>query len=748
MFKEYFEKTKPLKSANKKEIFNELLNFTKEKLEQKGDIDARKKLYYISSEFLIGKLLSNNLINLGIYDEVDTELKEVGLSLSEFEDMENEPSLGNGGLGRLAACFLDSAATLGIPGDGIGLNYHFGLFKQVFKNEKQLEEINPWIENNSWLIKTDTSYDVKFANFCVTGKMYDIKVSGYRNNCNTLHLFDLEGVDEGIVKNGIEFDKKAVKKNLTLFLYPDDSDDDGKKLRLYQQYFMVSCGAQYILDEAVKRGSNLHDLKHYVVIQINDTHPTMIIPELIYQLKKRGIDAMEAVDIVSSICAYTNHTILAEALEKWPLSYFEEIIPHILDEIKFLDKLVKEKYSDSSVWIIDKKNMVQMAAIDIHFCFSVNGVAKLHTEILKNSELANFNAIYPNKFNNKTNGITFRRWLQQANPKLTEFICELIGDGFLKDSEKLADLEKFYDDKDVLDNLLKIKLQNKTSLCDYLYENENAEIHPEGIYDIQVKRMHEYKRQQLNLMYIINKYLEIKDGKIPTRPISFIFGAKAAPAYVMAKEIIHAVLCMQKIIRSDESVNKYINLVMVENYNVSYAEKIIPACDISEQISLASKEASGTGNMKFMLNGALTLGTLDGANVEIAQYVGANNIYIFGKKSEEVIELYKKNRYYPSTYYNNNEEIRKTLDFITGKEMMSTGDKNCLKNVYENLKSKDYFMTLLDFDDYVLVKDKMISDFEDRTSWARKTLVNISNARHFSSDRTVAHYNREIWKLK
>lgn len=748
MFKEYFEKTKPLKDADKKEVFSKLLSFTKEMLDKKGDIDNKKKAYYVSAEFLIGKLLSNNLINLGIYDEVDSELKEAGMTLSDFEDMENEPSLGNGGLGRLAACFLDSAATMGLCADGIGLNYHFGLFKQVFEDEKQTETINPWIDNDSWLEKTDVSYEVKFKKFDVKGKMYNIKVSGYKNNCNTLHLFDLDGVDESIVKDGIEFDKKQADKNMTLFLYPDDSDEDGKKLRLYQQYFMVSCAAQYILDEAVKKGSNLHDLKNYAVVQINDTHPTMIIPELIYQLGKRGIKRDEAIDIVSGMCAYTNHTILAEALEKWPSKYFEEIIPHIYEEIKYLDKTVKDKYDDKSLYIIDAKKVVSMAAIDIHFCFSVNGVAKLHTDILVNSELANFAKVYPNKFNNKTNGITFRRWIKIANPLLSDYISSLIGKDFLKDTNALSELEKYYDDENVIKEIIDIKKKNKELLTDYISQNEKINLISDGIFDIQVKRLHEYKRQQLNLMYIINKYLEIKKGIYPARPINFIFGAKAAPAYVMAKEIIHAILCMQKIINSDSEARKYINLVMVENYNVSYAQRIIPACDISEQISLASKEASGTGNMKFMLNGAITLGTLDGANVEIAQYVGDDNIYIFGKKSDEVISLYKKSAYYPSVYYNNDEKIRKVLDFIMGKEMTDIGDKKQLKDVYENLKSKDYFMTLLDFEDYVKVKDKMISDYEDKMKWGQKMLVNIANARHFSSDRTILSYDNDIWKLE
>lgn len=747
MLTEYIENIKPLKECSKEEIFKELLNFTKEQLNLRGEIENRKKLYYFSSEFLIGKLLINNLINLGIYDKINDELTVTGLQLTDFEDMENEPSLGNGGLGRLASCFLDSVATLNLCGDGVGLNYHFGLFKQKFENNMQKEHKNNWIENDSWLEKTDKKYKVDFKNFSLDARMYDIKISGFKGNCNRLHLFDVDTVDESIVKNGIEFNKREIDKNLTLFLYPDDSDEDGKKLRLYQEYFMVSSGAQLIIDEALQKGSNLHNLTEYAVVQINDTHPTMIIPELIYQLRKRGINKTEAIDIVASMCAYTNHTILAEALEKWPASYLEEIVPHIYEIIVEIDGYVKEKFNDKSVFIIDENKIVHMAAIAIHCTFSVNGVARLHTDILKNSELKNFSCIYPNKFNNKTNGITLRRWLVKANPRLTNLITEYIGDDFIVKSEKLADFGRFVNDIHVLDMLMKIKAENKLDLLDYVDKYEGIKLMPEGIYDVQIKRLHEYKRQQLNLLYIIDKYLKIKSGKKPHRPLNFIFGAKAAPAYTLAKDIIHAILCMQQIINSDNDVNKYIKIAFVENYNVTIAEKIIPACDISEQISLASKEASGTGNMKLMLNGAVTIGTLDGANVEMSERVGDDNIYIFGKKSDEIINIINEKTYRPIEFYNNNDRIKNALDFIVSDEMIKLGNKIKLENLYNSVKVKDEFMTLLDFEDYCKTKEKMLFDYEDRLEWARKMLVNIVNARHFSSDLTIKNYNKEIWKL-
>ncbi len=747
MLTKYIENTKPLKECSKEEIFKELLNFTKDQLTLRGEIENRKKLYYFSSEFLIGKLLINNLINLGIYDKINDELTEIGLQLTDFEDMENEPSLGNGGLGRLASCFLDSVATLNLCGDGVGLNYHFGLFKQEFSNNMQKEYKNAWIENDSWLEKTDKKFTVNFKEFSLNSRMYDIKIVGFKGNCNRLHLFDIDTVDESIVKDGIKFDKTKISKNLTLFLYPDDSDEDGKKLRLYQQYFMVSCGAQLIIEEALNKGSNLHNLTDYAVVQINDTHPTMIIPELIYQLRKKGINKTESIDIVASMCAYTNHTILAESLEKWPASYLKEIVPHIYEIIVELDKYVKEKYNDKSVHIIDENETVHMAAIDIHCTFSVNGVARLHTDILKNSELKNFSNIYPNKFNNKTNGITLRRWLVKANPRLTKLITEYIGDDFIVKSEKLSDFGRFVNDIHVLDMLMKIKAENKLDLSDYVHKAEGIKLMPEGIYDMQIKRLHEYKRQQLNLLYIIDKYLKIKSGKNPHRPLNFIFGAKAAPAYTLAKDIIHAILCIQKIINNDDKVNKLIKIAFVENYNVTYAEKIIPACDVSEQISLASKEASGTGNMKLMLNGAITLGTLDGANVEMAEFVGNDNIYIFGKKSDEVIKIINEKSYNPIEFYNKNNRIKNALDFIISDEMLKIGNRTNLENLFNNIKSKDNFMTLIDFEDYCTVKDKVFYDFENRQDWARKMLVNIVNAYHFSSDVSIEKYNKEIWKL-
>ncbi|MBE7053214.1 MAG: glycogen/starch/alpha-glucan phosphorylase [Ruminococcaceae bacterium] len=747
MLTEYMENTKPIKECTKEEIFKELLNFTKEQLTLRGEIENKKKMYYFSSEFLIGKLLINNLINLGIYDKINDELTEIGLQLTDFENFENEPSLGNGGLGRLASCFLDSVATLNLCGDGVGLNYHFGLFKQKFEKNMQKEYKNEWIENDSWLEKTDKKYTVKFKDFSLCSRMYDIKIIGYKGNCNRLHLFDVDTVDESIVIDGIEFDKSEIEKNLTLFLYPDDSDKEGKKLRIYQQYFMVSCGAQLIIEEALKKGSNLHNLKEYAVVQINDTHPTMIIPELIYQLRKNGINKTESIDIVASMCAYTNHTILSEALEKWPSSYLKEIVPHIYEIIVELDEYVKEKYNDESVYIIDENDTVHMAALDIHCTFSVNGVARLHTDILTNSELKNFAKIYPNKFNNKTNGITFRRWLVKANPRLTKLISHYIGDDFIVNYEKLADFGRYINDTHVLDMLLKIKAENKLELQEYILKNEKINLMPEGIYDVQIKRLHEYKRQQLNLLYVIDKYLKIKSGKIPHRPINFIFGAKAAPAYVLAKDIIHAILCIQSIINNDDEANKYIKIAMVENYNVTYAERIIPACDVSEQISLASKEASGTGNMKLMLNGAITLGTLDGANVEMAQYVGNDNIYIFGRKSDEVIEILSEKSYNPIDYYNKNKRMKSAVDFLVSDQMLKVGNRTNLENLYKNIKEKDNFMTLLDFEDYCDVKDKVFYDYENRLDWARKMLVNIVNARYFSSDASINNYNKEIWKL-
>lgn len=738
---------KSIADSRKQEIYVALLNITKDMSEEKVQEDTGKKVYYISAEFLIGKLLSNNLINLGIYADVKKVLADNGISLAEIEEIEAEPSLGNGGLGRLAACFLDSIASLGLNGSGIGLNYHLGLFKQVFENNKQKETANPWIEENTFLRKTDVSYPVKFKDFTVQSRMYEIDVTGYDNRTNKLELFDLDTVDDSIVGDGIDFDKKDIAKNLTLFLYPDDSDDDGRKLRIYQQYFMVSNGAKLIIDECKKKGSNLHDLYNYAVIQINDTHPTMVIPELIRLLMEEGIDIDEAIEIVSKTCAYTNHTILAEALEKWPISFLKEVVPQLVPIIEVLDDKVRRRFDDESVVIIDKNDTVHMAHIDIHYGFSVNGVAALHTEILEKSELNNFYKIYPEKFNNKTNGITFRRWLLHCNPELTDQLTEWIGDGYKKDAEELKKLEKYLSDKDALDTLLKIKTDNKADFVDYIKRTQNITLNPNSIFDIQVKRLHEYKRQQLNALFVIHKYLEIKKGNIPETPITVIFGAKAAPAYIIAKDIIHLILCLQEIINNDPEVNKYLNVVMVENYNVTMAERLIPACDISEQISLASKEASGTGNMKFMLNGAITLGTEDGANVEIHQFVGDDNIYIFGAESDEVIAHYANSDYVSRDYYEKNPALKEAVDFITGDAMLKIGDETQLNRLKNELLNKDWFMTFLDFDSYVETKERAYADFNDREAWAKKMLVNISQAGFFSSDRTIAQYNEDIWKL-
>ena len=738
---------KPLAQASNKEIYDGLLTIVQEMAAEKERTDSKKKLYYISAEFLIGKLLSNNMINLGIYQEVKEMLEKNGKDICEIEEVEPEPSLGNGGLGRLAACFLDSIATLGLAGDGIGLNYHLGLFKQEFENHLQKETPNPWIEEKSWLKKTDTVYPVQFKGLNVNARMYDIEVTGYNNKTNKLHLFDIDSVDESIVEDGIDFNKEDIQKNLTLFLYPDDSDEQGRLLRIYQQYFMVSSGAQLILDECTAKGSNLYDLPDYAVIQINDTHPTMVIPELIRLLMERGMDMDDAIDVVSRTCAYTNHTILAEALEKWPVDYLKKVVPQLMPIIEVLDDKVRRKYEDESVAIIDRNDTVHMAHIDIHYGFSVNGVAALHTEILKNSELNNFYKIYPEKFNNKTNGITFRRWLIHCNPRLTALLDETIGEGYKKDAAELEKLLAYKDDDKILDKLLEIKHKNKEDLCAYLRETQGLEVSPDTIFDIQVKRLHEYKRQQLNALYIIDKYLEIKAGKIPAAPVTAIFGAKAAPAYVIAKDIIHLILCLQEIINNDPEVNKYLRVVMVENYNVTKAGKLIPACDISEQISLASKEASGTGNMKFMLNGAVTLGTEDGANVEIHEAVGDDNIFVFGASSDEVIEHYAKADYVAKDYYENNEAIKAAVDFITSDEMLKVGCEENLTRLKNELINKDWFMTFLDFDSYKETKEKALAAYADRKAWAKMALVNIAKAGFFSSDRTIEEYNRDIWHL-
>ena len=738
---------KNVKDCTNEEIYHGLLSWTKEQLKGRGYQEGKKKIYYISAEFLIGKLLSNNLINLGVYDEVAKYLKENGKELSMIEEIEPEPSLGNGGLGRLAACFLDSIATLGLPGEGIGLNYHLGLFKQEFKDHLQFETPNPWIQPESWLTDAGVSYYVPFKGFMLKSTLYDIDVAGYENKAIHLNLFDIDLADESMVHDGITFNKKDILHNLTLFLYPDDSDEDGRKLRVYQQYFMVSNAAQLILDEAVSKGSNLHDLADYAVVQINDTHPSMIIPEFIRLLGERGIDFDEAAEIVSHVCAYTNHTILAEALEKWPIHYLEDIVPQLVPIIRKLDEKVKAKYPAENLAIIDSNNLVHMAHMDIHYGFSINGVAALHTEILKNSELHQFYEIYPEKFNNKTNGITFRRWLLHCNPALTELIDSLIGEGYKKDAAELEKLLKYQDDEKVLERLVKIKKENKKALCRYLKETQDIEISPDTIFDIQIKRLHEYKRQQLNALYIIDKYLEIKAGKIPAAPVTAIFGAKAAPAYVIAKDIIHLILCLQEIINHDPDVSPYLKVVMVENYNVTKAEKLIPACDISEQISLASKEASGTGNMKFMLNGAVTLGTEDGANVEIHELVGDDNIFVFGASSDEVIEHYAKADYVSKEFYEKNPAIKAAVDFITSKEVLAVGQKENLERLQHEIISKDWFMTLLDFDAYKEKKEEALEAYADQKAWAKKALINIAKAGYFSSDRTIEEYNQDIWKL-
>lgn len=730
-----------------KEIYYTLLDEVQRLAAAKKRPESKKKLYYFSAEFLIGKLLSNNLINLGLYDEVKRQLEECGKDICAVEEIENEPSLGNGGLGRLAACFLDSIATLGLNGDGVGLKYHFGLFRQVFRNNRQTAQPDRWLTDDSWLIKTDKTYTVRFKKGAVTARMYDISVTGYDSTTNKLHLFDIDSADESIVTNGINFDKELFDKNLTLFLYPDDSDDAGRMLRIYQQYFMVSAGAQMLLDECTAKGCRLYDLADYAMIQINDTHPTMVIPELIRLLTERGLDMDDAIEAVSKACAYTNHTILAEALEKWPISYLKQVVPQLMPIIEVLDNKVRRKYDDKSLFIIDKDERVHMAHIDIHYSVSVNGVASLHTDILKQEELNGFYNIYPEKFNNKTNGITFRRWLLHCNPELSALISSLIGNGYKKDASELKKLLGFRKDAEVLNKLLEIKNIKKRQLKEHLLTSKNIEIDENSVFDIQVKRLHEYKRQQLNALYIIHKYLEIKDGKKPSKPITVIFGAKAAPAYVIAQDIIHLILCLSELINGDPEVSPYLKVVMVENYNVTEAEKLIPACDISEQISLASKEASGTGNMKFMLNGAVTLGTEDGANVEIHDLVGNDNIYIFGDKSETVVERYKKASYKAMEYYEENEAIKKAVDFITGEELMEKGCAECLERLAKELKGKDWFMTFPDFDEYVKTREKAYKDYENRLEWAEKMLVNVAMAGYFSSDRTIEEYNRDIWKL-
>jgi starch phosphorylase len=739
----------PVSEATNLELYNALLSMVKEKTAAKGYHEGKKKLYYISAEFLIGKLLSNNLINLGIYEDVKKELEKAGKSLGELEELEAEPSLGNGGLGRLASCFLDSCATTGLPADGIGLAYHCGLFKQVFAERKQKEEPNPWLSwgTESWMKRDEKHYRVDFGGFSLASTMYEIDVTGYHSKNGRLKLFDLDSLDERIIKDGIRFDKTDIPRNLTLFLYPDDSDDEGRLLRVYQEYFMVSNAAQLILDECTARGSSLHDLPEYAAVQINDTHPTMVIPELIRLLQERGIEEEEAIGIVTEVCAYTNHTILAEALETWPLSYLEKAVPQMVPVIKMLDRRVRGKYKDPSVYIIDDGNRVHMAHIDIHFSHSVNGVAALHTEILKKSELHPFYLLYPERFHNETNGITFRRWLMACNPELSRLITEAIGDGWKSDAGGLKKLLDFRQDREFLKKLRTVKMQNKQLLAGWIKKTQGEDISPSSVFDIQSKRLHEYKRQQMNLLWLIREYQDLKAGKIPAACVTAFFGAKAAPAYTTAKDIIHAILCLQKIVNTDPEVSRWMKIVMVENYNVTAAEKMIPACDISEQISLASKEASGTGNMKFMLNGAVTLGTMDGANVEIAELVGKDNIYTFGEDSDSVIRHYRDGDYKPGEWYERDGRMAAALDFLVGEEMMKTGDRVSLKRLFDELVGRDYFMTLPDFEDYCRVKERAIGDTLPADAWAEKMLVNIANAGYFSSDRTIRQYNQEIWHI-
>ncbi|HGI1895674.1 TPA: glycogen/starch/alpha-glucan family phosphorylase [Streptococcus agalactiae] len=738
---------KVLSELTNEEIYVELLNFVKEEAAAKSKNSSQRKVYYISAEFLIGKLLSNNLINLGIYKDVKKELELVGKSIAEIEDVEPEPSLGNGGLGRLASCFIDSISSLGINGEGVGLNYHCGLFKQVFRNNQQEAEANYWIENNSWLVPTDISYDVPFRDFTFKSRLDRIDVLGYKKDTkNYLNLFDIDGLDYNLIEKGITFDKTEIKKNLTLFLYPDDSDKNGELLRIYQQYFMVSNAAQLLIDEAIERGSNLHDLAEYAYVQINDTHPSMVIPELIRLLtEKHGFEFDEAVSVVRNMVGYTNHTILAEALEKWPLEYLNEVVPHLVTIIKKLDQMIREEQTNPEVQIIDEAGRVHMAHMDIHFSTSVNGVAALHTEILKNSELKVFYDIYPDKFNNKTNGITFRRWLEFANQDLADYLKELIGDSYLTDATQLEKLLTYADSNEVHDKLAAIKFKNKLALKRYLKENKGIELDEYSIIDTQIKRFHEYKRQQMNALYVIHKYLEIKRGHFPSRKLTVIFGGKAAPAYTIAQDIIHLILCLSELINNDPEVNKYLNVHLVENYNVTVAEKLIPATDISEQISLASKEASGTGNMKFMLNGALTLGTMDGANVEIAELAGKENIYTFGKDSDTIINLYETSGYRSKDYYDKDKVIREAVDFIISDDIVSLGNAERLKRLHDELVGKDWFMTLIDLKEYIAVKEQVLADYEDYESWNKKVIHNIAKAGFFSSDRTIEQYNQDIW---
>ena len=740
---------KPLADCTTLELFNAAIDLTQDAAKNKGYNEGKKKLYYISAEFLIGKLLSNNLINLRLYDDVKAELAAAGKNIEDLEEFEYEPSLGNGGLGRLAACFVDSLATLGLPADGVGLAYHCGLFRQSFVDRRQYESPDNWLKwgQESWMRRTDKQYTVHFGGFDIKSTMYEIDVTGYHGKSGRLRLFDVDSIDERVIHNRISFDKTKIAKNLTLFLYPDDSDEEGRILRVYQEYFMVANAVQLMLDEAKAKGSNLHDLADYCAVQINDTHPTMVIPELIRVLGENGIGTDEAIKIVTDVCGYTNHTILAEALEKWPRYYLEKAVPQLMPIIEDLDKRVRAKYEDPFVYIIDDQNNVHMANIDIHFSHSVNGVAALHTEILKHTELAPFYKIYPEKFNNKTNGITFRRWIRECNPRLSALISSKIGDGWKHNADELEKLLAFQDDEKFLEDLMNVKNENKKAFAAWIDDHQGAKINPESIFDVQSKRLHEYKRQQLNLLWAIRKYQEIKAGKKPAQPITVIFGAKAAPAYIIAKDIIHAIICLGDVIANDPEVSPYMKVVMIENYTVTAAEKLIPACDISEQISLASKEASGTGNMKFMLNGALTLGTMDGANVEIANLVGKDNIYTFGESSDTVIARYARGDYRSRDYYEKDPVLHKAVDFLTGPEMLALGNEECLTRLKNELLNKDWFMTFPDYTDYCETKERMLQDTQDKKAWAKKTLINIAKAGFFSSDRTIRQYNDEIWHL-
>ena len=739
---------KEISTATDAELYTALLKLVHEKSQQHVKSVSGRKLYYISAEFLIGKLLSNNLINLGLYDDVRDTLAEAGKALADIEEQEPEPSLGNGGLGRLAACFLDSLATLNLPGDGVGLRYHCGLFRQNFKNNVQNETPDFWLTDQCAAKATDTVFPVSLAGKTYSARLYKLPVTGYEGRTNTLNLFDLDTVDESVIGDGISFDKKDIAKNLTLFLYPDDSDEDGRLLRIYQQYFMVSAGAQLILDECMTRGCNLHDLADYAAIQINDTHPSMVIPELIRLLGLHGIEFEEAVQIVTDTCAYTNHTILAEALEKWPRHYLDTVVPQLMPIIEKLDAIAKTRTDNAALAIIDQNQVVHMAHMDIHFSHSTNGVATLHTQILKESELAGFYQMYPEKFNNKTNGITFRRWLLKCNPALTSEIENLIGDGFKKDASELKKLLAYTDDTEVLSKIRTIKKDNKQQLAAWLADKQGIQLNTDAMFSIQSKRLHEYKRQQLNLLFLIHEYLEIKAGHVPATPLVSIFGAKAAPAYIIAKDIIHGLLTLSQVISEDPQVSRWLQLAFVENYNVSAAEKMIPACDLSEQISLASKEASGTGNMKFMLNGALTLGTMDGANVEIAEAVGNDNIYLFGQSSKQVIHHYAAADYCARDWYEADPNLHRAIDFLTSEEMLKYGDEEHLKRLQHELINKDWFQTLPDFNAYVVRKEQAMKDYAvNPEDWSRRTLINIAEAGFFSSDRTIAEYDQDIWHL-